>query len=286
MTEIKRRRLECGLTQKQLAEKVGVALSSVASWDRGEIRPSHKYFNALAEALACDVADIWTPPKTKSRTKRELSAEEQAIKAANREKVKPYIERREALGLSQTDLAAKIGVSATAIGNIESGRHFPRWEIRQKIRRALGMSEERFCSEEERNEIFFELENQGVSRYVIRKNYHKLRAINADFDDLYQDLAMCTLRAIDRYQPGERATLKSFVVCNMEFFIKQWIVKAVMHGLSGKISYPLPDVRVISLNDLMENGFDAVESMEDFTYTGEHHRKRPHTQPADQSVCV
>lgn len=284
MTEIKRRRLECGLSQKRLAEKVGVSAFTVKNWEDGRFRPSEKHLSALSEALMCDVAEILGPPK--NRFRRERSTEELEAEAVNREKAAPYILRRNALGLTQKDLAEKDGVHYTTISCMELGRNFPCWETRQKIRRALGMPEGRFYSEEERNEIFFELENQGVIRYVIRKNYHQLRAVNADLEDLHQELVICALRAIDRYQPGEQATLKTFVERNMDFFIKRWIVKVGMHGLSGKVHYPLPDVHVISLDVLMENGFDAVESMEDFTYTGEHHIKRPHTQPADQSACV
>ena len=37
------------------------------------------------------------------------------------------------------------------------------------------------------------------------------------------------------------------------FFVKDWIVKFGMHGMSGKITYPLPDTYVFSLDALMES---------------------------------
>ena len=51
MTEIKRRRLECGLSQKRLAEKVGVSAFTVKNWEDGRFRPSEKHLSALSEAL-------------------------------------------------------------------------------------------------------------------------------------------------------------------------------------------------------------------------------------------
>lgn len=223
---------------------------------------------------------------TAIKPRRERTAEELDAKAANRKMAAPYIERRKALKLTQKDLATKASVCRNTIYSMETGKSFPCWETRQKIRRVLGMPEERFCSEEKRNEIFLELEAQGIIRWAIRKNHRPLQAVHADFDDLYQELVICALRAIDRYQPGEQATLKTFVERNINFFIQRWIVKVGMHGLSGKVHYPLPDVCVVSLDALMEKGFNAVDEMEDFAYTDELHSKRPHTQPADQSVCV
>ena len=85
-----------------------------------------------------------------------------------------------------------------------------------------------------------------------------LRAVNADLDDLEQELVVCCLRAIDRYHPDGVATLKTFVERNVDFFIKRWVVKLGMHGLSGKVQYPLPNISVVSLDALMENGFDIT----------------------------
>lgn len=286
MNLIKERRLACGLTQEQLAEKVGVSRTAVRNWEKGRSQPEEARSSVLAAALECDVASIRTLAKKCGRPRREHSAAELAIEAENRERAMPYISRRKALGLTQKELARRTGIHPRTISCMESGKNYPCWETRQKIRRVLGMPEERFCSEEERNAIFLELEAQDIIRLAIQGNYRPLRAVHADLDDLYQELAICALRAIDRYRPEERAALKTFVERNMDFFIKRWIVKVVMHGLSGKVHYPLPDVRVVSLNELMENGFDPGEEIEGFAYTGEYHRKRPHTHTTDQSVCV
>ena len=69
---------------------------------------------------------------------------------------------------------------------------------------------------------------------------------------------ICALRAIDRFQPDGAASIKTFVDKNVDFFIKRWIVKFAMHGLSGKVHYSLPDISVLSLDALMEEGFDPA----------------------------
>lgn len=131
--------------------------------------------------------------------KRDLSAEELARREANQEKAQPYIERRLALGLSQVELAQRAGVDKSTVRGMESGRYWPCWDTRQKLRRALGMPEERSYTEKERNTLFLGLEDS--IRWLIRRNMSRICRVHMDTDDLYQDLAVCALRAIDRFQP-------------------------------------------------------------------------------------
>lgn len=258
MTAIGRLRLERGLAQKEFAVAVGKSKSTVRGWEHGDYRPSDQDFPKIAEVLGCSVTIIWIPPKMDQRLRRVRSAEEEAAEAANREKAAPYIERRVVLGLSKKELAEKAGVDPATVRGIEAGRYSPCWETRQKIRRALGMPEERYYTIEERNAIFLDLQEQGVIRRAISRNMTPLRAVHADLDDLEQELIICALRAIDRFQPEGTATIKTFVDKNVDFFIKRWIVKVAMHGLSGKVHYPLPDISVLSLDALMKAGFDLA----------------------------
>jgi DNA-binding XRE family transcriptional regulator len=52
------RRRACGLTQSQLASRVGVTSQSIYYYERGDFKPSPKTAEALAAALDCDIADI------------------------------------------------------------------------------------------------------------------------------------------------------------------------------------------------------------------------------------
>ena len=63
---IKRLRGEKCLTQKQLAEKIGVSYQYIGRWEKG-IEPSAKYLTKLASALDVDVSELTTPPSVPDR---------------------------------------------------------------------------------------------------------------------------------------------------------------------------------------------------------------------------
>lgn len=198
---------------------------------------------------------------------RELSAEELARREANKEKAKPYIERRLSLGLKKKDVAEKAGITPDTVRAMESGRSWPCWDTRQKLRRVLGMPEERSYTEEERNALFLSLEDS--IHWLIRNNMSRICRAHMDMDDLYQDLAVCALRAIDRFQADGKATLKTFVERNMSFHLERKLVQFCMHGLSGKVHYPLPNIAVLSLDALMEEGLQLEGDSGDFEYIEE-----------------
>lgn len=188
------------------------------------------------------------------------SVERLAVWKSNRQKAAPYKERRIALGLSQKQLAEKAGIKNSTISLMETGKIWLRWEARQKIRRALEMPEEGLYSIEERNAIFFELQIEDSIEWVVRKNISTLKAMGAIsyLEDFRQDLSLCAIRAIERFQADRGTSLKSFVAANLTLFAKRWIVKFGMHGISGAIKYPLPEIRVLSLDALRESGFDIA----------------------------
>ena len=53
-------RKKAGLTQQQLADRIGAAVTTVRKWENGEnnIRPN--WYDPLAEALHCHPAEIYT----------------------------------------------------------------------------------------------------------------------------------------------------------------------------------------------------------------------------------
>ena len=58
MIHLKLKRIEHGMTQKELAEKAGVSQNVLSCYEIGTAFPRRKTLNALAEALECDVNDI------------------------------------------------------------------------------------------------------------------------------------------------------------------------------------------------------------------------------------
>lgn len=257
MNAIKEKRLAHGVTLTQVAVAIGVAPSTIRGWEMERCKPPMAMLSKIAEFFQCTADDaIWSVETAPSRSKKELSAEEIARREANREKAQPYIERRLALGLKKVDLARKAGITPDTVREFESGRSWPCWETRQKLRRALDMPEERNYTDDERNRLFLELEES--IHWLIRKNRSRICNVRIDTNDLYQDLAVCALRAIDRFQPDGKATLKTFVERNMSFLLERKLIQFCMHGMSGKVQFPLPNISVVSLDALMEQGFDPV----------------------------
>lgn len=56
MNELKKRRLELGLTQEQLAQKIGVTWSTISRWEKNDRIPTSERTRAmLQECLGLDV---------------------------------------------------------------------------------------------------------------------------------------------------------------------------------------------------------------------------------------
>lgn len=58
MIKLKLKRVEKGLTQAQLAEKVGKAQNSISLYELGEHFPGRDTLDKLAEALECKIGDL------------------------------------------------------------------------------------------------------------------------------------------------------------------------------------------------------------------------------------
>ena len=51
---------------------------------------------------------------------------------------------------------------------------------------------------------------------VIRQNYNLVQAAHLDKDDVYQDLALRLIRAVERYRPGSRS-LKGYIFAQLKY---------------------------------------------------------------------
>lgn len=59
MKGLKEIRLRCGLTQADLAAKLGVTQSAVAMWERGAVMPAASKIPELANALNCSIDALY-----------------------------------------------------------------------------------------------------------------------------------------------------------------------------------------------------------------------------------
>lgn len=58
MTELRKYRIEQGLTQAQLAEKIGVTASCITMWENGNRSPNISTLKKLAQILDCTVDEL------------------------------------------------------------------------------------------------------------------------------------------------------------------------------------------------------------------------------------
>jgi DNA-binding transcriptional regulator YiaG len=126
--QVKKLRDRFSLTQAELAELLGVSAASVTSWESGKTHPGRENRRAIADLRETDPAEI----------SRRVGREE-AVVVASRGPVKTDLspqevkDIREEVGLTQRELAEKLGVSANSISNWETGRSVPRRRNIQKL---------------------------------------------------------------------------------------------------------------------------------------------------------
>lgn len=247
VTALKRLRMQRGITQEQLAEAAGTSKRLVQRWENGKGRPSDKYLPLMAAALQCRVEDIWTPP-----IKKWLRGyDEERIRRAG--SIAPVLRKRLELEMSQKELAAASGVGLKTIRDLEAGKHTATWETAQKLRRAVGLPEERFFSVKERNQKLLEMMN--IVQWVMGEYASAIYRLSMDREDVFQELALCALRALDRYYPREGgASIETYVIRNLMGKMKHLINKQAAGGLVGGDAKYATVPMTISLEGLIEAG--------------------------------
>lgn len=113
---IKRRRLELGLYQKDVAKLFGITLFTIINWEKGRTTPTVKFIPSLVQFLGYD-------PLPKERP----------TSIADRLRTK----RRE-LGLGQRETAQILGVNASTVTRWEGGSRIQELEHRKVVAEFLG----------------------------------------------------------------------------------------------------------------------------------------------------
>ena len=55
---LKRRRIEAGLTQIEVAERTGIIQPLISDYERGKYKPKYAYAKRLADLFGCTVAEL------------------------------------------------------------------------------------------------------------------------------------------------------------------------------------------------------------------------------------
>lgn len=61
--QIKNYRLKAGLTQAELAERMGVHQTAVAQWEKGQAAPTASKLPMLAAVLSCSISELFNDSK-------------------------------------------------------------------------------------------------------------------------------------------------------------------------------------------------------------------------------
>jgi transcriptional regulator with XRE-family HTH domain len=116
---LRRRRLDLGLRQRDLAERWGLRSETVAGWERGLSRPSIRQWPKIIELLGFDPLESGESPLAR-------------LEAARRR-----------LGLTRREFAAKVGLDEGSICHWAKGRHRPSSWMAGRIETILGKLEGR-----------------------------------------------------------------------------------------------------------------------------------------------
>lgn len=121
--EIRRLREGFGLTQGQLAALIGVSDATVTSWETGQTTPNRQNRRKLAAI------------RSKPRAELEQELEQAGLAGGAQAELSPddIRETREKAGLTQRELAERLGVSVNSVSNWETGRASPRRESMGKL---------------------------------------------------------------------------------------------------------------------------------------------------------
>jgi len=81
MKRIKEQRKQLGLTQKQLSQQLGIANSTLSTWERGDAAPDYSNLNKLASIFGVSVDYLVGSRNDPLQSRREITTQEKAAYA-------------------------------------------------------------------------------------------------------------------------------------------------------------------------------------------------------------
>ena len=108
---IKKRRLELGLYQKDVAKLFGITLFTIINWEKGRTKPTVKFIPSLIQFLGYDPLPTERPTSIADR----------------------LMAKRRMLGLGQREVAQILGVDASTVMRWEGGRRIQGLEHRTVV---------------------------------------------------------------------------------------------------------------------------------------------------------
>jgi len=160
---LRRKRIDTGLTQTAVAEKIGVFQVTVSNWETGKTTPNDEDLNKLSSIIG----KVYRPQsKLEQKNEAENLDENQALDELQSDE-SPYSiwlrVTRQKKDLSVPELAAKAEVTPATIYAIEAGKiSNPQIGTQRKIAKALGEK----ASDEVADETKKDAEIKGVGQLI------------------------------------------------------------------------------------------------------------------------
>jgi transcriptional regulator with XRE-family HTH domain len=127
--KIKYFRTKCNLTQKQLAEKVGIGVASIQRYERNELKPNIGTLNKITTALGISINDLCKNENTNI--------------GKNIRRIRKYKK------FTSEELGKGIGETGHTIGRYERGERTPSITKLKEIASALGVNLTELLGEED-----------------------------------------------------------------------------------------------------------------------------------------
>ena len=96
-----------------------------------------------------------------------------------------------------------------------------------------------------RNQIF--MENEEIISRVMRRNYPLLRALRLEWDDVYQELAVVMLNAINTFDPARAESLHTHIWMELQYALLDIKRRHSPHGITAAGSAPSPRIYPVEL---------------------------------------
>lgn len=99
-----------------------------------------------------------------------------------------------------------------------------------------------------RNQIF--MENEDIIVRIMRRNYTLLRAMRLEWDDVYQELAVVALNAINTFDPLRSQDIRAHIWVKLQYAILDIRRRYKPYGLTAA-GRPWPQVYSVELSEEM-----------------------------------
>lgn len=258
--KIKATRKNAGLTQKELAQKMGLSFQSIAQWENDLRKPKIETLKKIAVALECPIDTFTADDLIEEIPSPELIS-------------KKIHDCRTAAGLTQQELAEKIGLDGATIGKYERGILRPKSETLKKIADVLGIGFlDLFTSSNHEN---FSIAQERHRKEVLRKRalpavISLLKAIygKCDYTAVYELFdgyhAFETYYALDQQLGMERNALEPLDVANLTDIVVATLSAATDGMIKDELSIQERiESNLKSFHEPWDNNAEVLEELEE-----------------------